>query len=184
MYIRRKEVFSVLDTEIGERLFSTTDYILDQREFAESDENVKSPQGNSLDRHDSLSEAVGVYAGKKYAEELDREGKSDEEIIKGARNRAALVGGGVGAVEGAAAGTLGAIAAKKAANKIGKKLIKSRALSPLGIRRVKYVLRSGLSKSGVGGIIAAGSLGMGLGHGLRAADQAKKDTKERLESRK
>lgn len=35
MYIRRK-VFSVLDTEVGERLFSTTDYVLDQREYAEA----------------------------------------------------------------------------------------------------------------------------------------------------
>lgn len=47
-----------------------------------------------------LPSAIGGYAGKKYAEKLDREGASDGKIITGSARRAALVGGGINAVGG------------------------------------------------------------------------------------
>lgn len=48
--------------------------------------------------------AIGGYVGKKHAETLDREGKSDEEILKGAGKWAAATGASIGGLKGMLAG--------------------------------------------------------------------------------
>ncbi len=52
------------------------------------------------------SALAGTYVGSRRADELDRQGKSDREIIRGASSRAALVGSGLGAGLGAGAAAL------------------------------------------------------------------------------
>ena len=64
-----------------------------------------------------LSALAGTYAGSRRADELDRQGKSDKEILRGAGNRAALVGGGLGA---GLAGGIAAIGATKGKLSIGE----------------------------------------------------------------
>lgn len=54
----------------------------------------------------AASALAGGYAGKKKAEKLDREGKSDEEILKGASRHGALVGGASGAGLGTIVGAI------------------------------------------------------------------------------
>lgn len=71
---------------------------------------------------------AGTYVGSRRADELDRQGKSDREIIRGAGDRAALVGGGLGAGLGAA---IGAYKANKRGLRIGEasKVIGTHALA-------------------------------------------------------
>lgn len=57
------------------------------------------------------SALVGTYVGSRRADELDRQGKSDREIIRGAGDRAALVGAGLGT--GLGAGTAAFYASKR-----------------------------------------------------------------------
>ena len=57
--------------------------------------------------------AIGGYAGKKYAEKLDREGKSDKEIMRESTKRARHVGAGIAGVSSLAVG-LGSKAGAKA----------------------------------------------------------------------
>lgn len=57
------------------------------------------------------SALVGTYVGSRRADELDRQGKSDREILRGASDRAALVGSGLGA--GLGAGTAALYATKR-----------------------------------------------------------------------
>jgi hypothetical protein len=56
---------------------------------------------------------IGGYAGKKYAEKLDREGKSDKEIMRESTKRARRVGAGIAGVGSLAVG-LGSKAGAKA----------------------------------------------------------------------
>lgn len=79
----------------------------------------------SLGRPSAL---VGTYVGSRRADELDRQGKSDREIIRGAGDRAALVGGLAGTGLGAA---LGAYRANKRGLRIGEasKVIGTHALA-------------------------------------------------------
>ena len=103
MYIRRK-VFSLMTDEMGEdRYFSTTDYAY----FSEKEENKQ--KKISLDKIESTKgfdlypETKSIYKSIEVANKLDKQGKSDKEIIKGASKRGALSGGVYnGAVVGAA----------------------------------------------------------------------------------
>lgn len=79
----------------------------------------------SLGRPSALA---GTYVGSRRADELDRQGKSDREILRGAGERAALVGAGLGTGLGAA---LGAYRANKRGLRIGEasKVIGAHALA-------------------------------------------------------
>ena len=105
MYIRRK-VFSLMTDEMGEdRYFSTTDYAY----FSEKEENKQKKRKISLDKIESdkgfdfYPETKSIYKSIEVANKLDKQGKSDKEIVKGAAKRGALSGGVYnGAVVGAA----------------------------------------------------------------------------------
>lgn len=76
----------------------------------------------------SYTGPVGTYVGSRRADELDRQGKSDREILRGASDRAALVGGLAGTGLGAA---IGAYRANKRGLRIGEasKVIGTHALA-------------------------------------------------------
>lgn len=109
MYIRRK-VFSLLHDETGEeRYFSTTEINLEDAEeriFSVNEEvsleDVKSHKGlkralaAGLLTLDAGGGLIGGYAGKKAANKADKEGKSDEEILKEARKTGRNVAAGTG----------------------------------------------------------------------------------------
>ena len=109
MYIRRK-VFSLLHDETGEeRYFSTTEINLEDAEeriFSVNEEvsleDVKSHKGlkralaAGLLTLDAGGGLIGGYAGKKAADKADKEGKSDEEILKEARKAGRNVAAGTG----------------------------------------------------------------------------------------
>lgn len=127
MYIRRK-IFSLLQDETGEeRYFSTTNITLEdaeerifsitedevsEKEFSDkkevSLEDVKSHKGlkralaAGLLGLDSGGGLVGGFVGKKAANKADKEGKSDEEILKAAKKEGRNAGGASAAGLGAA----------------------------------------------------------------------------------
>lgn len=171
MYIRRK-VFSLLQDETGEeRYFSTTDFEIsdeEQKEFAEKKDKSKKKKRRALEdveSHRGLGRsillggpspagALGGFLGKKKADQLDKEGKSDKEILEGASKHGAKMGAGVGA---------GLIAGKA----IGEAIA-----SPKGMKKLA-ISGNIVPAAVVGGF---GALGGYLG--------AKKNTKTRLEKRK
>ena len=94
-----------------------------QKEFSKKKKRYRDRERlEDLDSHRGLGRAAAVglltnnlpatlaggYLGKKKAEELDDEGKSDVEIKRGAGKHAAKWGAGIGAVTGAAGGAAAA----------------------------------------------------------------------------
>lgn len=169
MYIRRK-VFSLLQDETGEeRYFSTTEFEINQREFAEKEdkkpkkkrrplEDVKSHRGLGrsliVGLPSGFGGAVGAFLGKKKADKLDAEGKSDKEILKGATKHAAAAGAGIGA------------------GLVGANIVGSSIMAPKGMKKAAIVG----SLAPLAAATGFGALGGYLG--------AKKNTKTRLEKRK
>lgn len=168
MYIRRK-VFSLLQDETGEeRYFSTTDFEINQREFAKKENKPKKKRRplEDVESHRGLGRslivglpsgpggALGAFLGKKKADELDAEGKSDREIIRGASNYAAGAGAGIGA------------------GLLGGKMISDAIMLPKGMKKAAIVGNLVPLATATG----FGALGGYLG--------AKKNTKTRLEKRK
>ena len=124
MYIRRK-VFSHIQNEDGEvKLFSTTDYEMNDskeviRMFAEKKEEKKSRRKVALETVESdkgLKRAfllspidgggglVGGYISKSEADKADKEGASDEEILRRAKKKGLHTGAITGAIVGGTAG--------------------------------------------------------------------------------
>lgn len=105
---------------------------------------------------------VGGYAGKKYANRLDREGKTDDEIKRGATKRGAIVGAGTGAALGGLTG-------------LGIGMLANKNLKDLGISGMfkKSLAATALGRAAVAG--GFGALGGALG--------AKKNTEERIRNR-
>lgn len=171
MYIRRK-VFSLLQDEMGEeRYFSTTDFEItdgEQKDFAKKEkkpnkkkrralEDVESHRGlgrSILLGGPSPAGALGGFAGKMKANKLDKEGKSDKEILEGASKHGAKVGAGLGAG-----------------------LIAGKAIS----EAIAYP--KGMKKLAVSGNLVPAALVSGFG-ALGGYLGAKKNTKTRLEKRK
>lgn len=98
--------------------------------------------------------AVGAFLGKKKADKLDAEGKSDKEILKGATKHAAAAGAGIGA------------------GLVGGKMISDAIILPKGMKKAAVVGKIVPLAAATG----FGALGGYLG--------AKKNTKTRLEKRK
>ncbi len=111
---------------------------------------------------------VGVSAGVKKANKLDEEGKSDEEILRGAKKAAAKKGALVnGALTGGTLGTLGGLAGAAASYYLTKGKIKP-----------AHVLKG----AGIGAAVGAG---VGAGAGATGGYfGAKKNTEDRLAKRK
>lgn len=103
---------------------------------------------------------IGGYKGKKKAEELDRQGKSDREIIRESGKHAARWGAGIGAGIGAGVGA----AAGSLVNSIHKKMGTGQRVNPL------------LTAANVG---LSGALWGGVG----AYAGAKKNAEDRIEKR-
>ena len=97
---------------------------------------------------------IGGYMGKKKAEELDDEGKSDHEIKRGAGKHAAKWGAGIGAAMGAA----GSAASAHLLRKFGIPVSRAAAT-------------------------ASGALGGALWGGTGAYLGARKNTEKRIEKR-
>lgn len=115
----------------------------------------------------SVPGLVGGYKGKKYADELDKQGLSDEEILEGSKKKAAKVGGRVGAVLG---GVGGAAYGTAAGIGLGK-TIGGKKGAALGA-----ALGAGITGVGAASGAGFGALGARLGAG--------KNTKTRLKKRK
>lgn len=178
MYIRRK-VFSLLQDETGkERYFSTTDVTLEneeertfsvaegleEKDFSDKKEKVDLKDVKS---HKGLKRALaagltgldaGGYVGKKAANKADKEGKSDEEILKEARKAGRNVGIGVGAGIGINASAKNL---KKLETLAGKKLGKGHKAAAI-----------------TGAALITGALG-----GLGGRNAASVNTKDRLSKR-
>ena len=110
MYIRRK-VFSTLVDEAGEeRLFSTTDFVYDDRYFSEKKKKLRDIESHrGLGRSliiGGLPGAIGGYAGKRSAEKADEEGLEDYEIVRKASKTGGRAGAAIGAGLAAAASAL------------------------------------------------------------------------------
>lgn len=174
MYIRRK-VFSVaIDQTTGEeKLFSTTEIVSEEaylKMFSEN-ENVEGKKKiplSKVDSHRGLGRslliggpvgAIGAYTGKGAADKADREGKSDEDIVRAASKRGRLVGAGLGAVAGAGAAAAGA----------GTELLK---------KANPKLAKSALITAGSLGALNGAVLGGAAGH-----FGAKKNARERVKSR-
>lgn len=200
MYIRRK-IFSVLtDVDGEERLFSTTDYVYDERMYAEAGlalDKVGSNRG--LGRSlilGNIGGAIGGYAGKAAANEAAARGKSDRETILAASGKGRKVGAIAGGAEGALIGTLAGVGGSKALKLVngtttrkallesgvdaaGKKLTK-KAKEDL-IKQIKHGNRKA---NLIGGLAALGITGAGIAGGaLGGHFGAKKNTQERLKKR-
>ena len=117
MIIRRKVFSRLMDENNDEKLFcvNETELCYEEREFSEeeNDEDEDKVYLEDVNSHRGLGRsailggyggAVGGYAGKKYAEKLDREGKSDREIMRESTKRARRVGAGIAGVGGLAVG--------------------------------------------------------------------------------
>lgn len=128
MYVRRK-VFSIITDEMGEeKLFSVNETVLvnkaDEKLFSKKEDEVKSSHKKvnleDVESNKGLKRAiitavptgggalVGGYLSKRAADKLDKEGASDEKILKGARKR----GLEAGALSGAVVGGLASIHSK------------------------------------------------------------------------
>ena len=123
MEIRRKVYSLAVDENGEEKLFSTRDVeLVDACLFSDKDKDEDEDESEKkedkvlledVDSHRGLGRslvfggtpgAVGGYVGKKHADKLDREGKSDEEIKNETTKKAAKTGaltGGLGAGLGA-----------------------------------------------------------------------------------
>lgn len=164
---------------ILERLFSKRNKEKKRNKIALED--VKSHRG--LGRSAILGAAVpgmiGGYAGKKAANKADKEGKSDEEILKKAQKTGAVGG----AIPGAALGAGTSLVLSRAYNMHGPKItdIVNKALKDQGIEH-----RLSFKKLGKGSIAKKALIGSGLAAGIGAFGGylgARKNTKKRLEKR-
>ena len=102
MYIRRKVFSTLVDGAGEERLFSTTDFVYDDRYFSEN----KKKKLRDIESHRGLGRsliigglpgAIGGYVGKKSADLADEEGLEDYEIVRKASEAGGLSGAGIGA---------------------------------------------------------------------------------------
>lgn len=123
----KKKLFSVLDEEGNLGYYLYDEYTGEEKMFSEKKRNRNNVALEDVDSHRGLGRsvvvptlltgipsgvggAVGGYVAKRHAEKLDREGHSDEKILKGAKRR----GGEAGAIGGAALGLGAGLAFKKA----------------------------------------------------------------------
>ena len=104
-----------MDENNEEKLFcvNETELCYEEREFSEEENDEDKVYLEDVNSHRGLGRsailggwggAIGGYAGKKHAEKLDRDGKSDKEIMRESTKRARRVGAGIAGVGGLAVG--------------------------------------------------------------------------------
>lgn len=142
-----ENLYSVLMTESEMRIFSD-----EEKRTKLKDYNSHRGLGRSLVLGLGAPGLVGGYVGKKHAEKLDEEGKTDAQIKSGATKRGAIVGAGTGAAIGALTNVL-------LANKFGGASVGS-------------AVKSGLMTAALGA----------LGGGLGARKNTKERLAKRLEN--
>ena len=122
---------------------------------------------------------IGGYAGKKAANKADKEGKSDEEILKKAQKTGAIGG----AIPGVALGAGTSLVGSHVYNKYGPKIVDSinEVMKDQG-----YDVNIKFNKLGKGAKTKRALIAAGLAGGIGALGGylgARKNTKKRLEKR-